>query len=98
MELLTFIILIYIIKSIHFFVFLYSREKEGYCSPPTSVHSNGICPLKVAYGEGCYAPVAHVQHGPQRSVDQMHRNHNFIGSDAVQLGARHGVNSNERRH
>ena len=23
-----------------------------YCSHPTGVHSNGICPFKVAYGEG----------------------------------------------
>ena len=48
-----------------------------YCSHPAGVHSNGICPLKVACGEG-----------------QIPRNHHFIGPDAVQLGARHGVNSN----
>ncbi len=48
-----------------------------YCSHPTGVHSNGICPLKVACGEG-----------------QMPRNYHFIDPDAVQLGARHGVNSN----
>ena len=58
------------------------------------VHSNSICPFKVAYGEGCYAPVAHVKHGPKRSGDQMPRDHHFIGFDTVQRSARHGLNSN----
>ena len=44
---------------------------------PAGVHSNGICPFKVAFGEG-----------------QMPRDHHFIGSDAVQRSARHGLNSN----
>ena len=48
----------------------------------------------VAFGEGGYAPVAHVKHGPKQSGDQMPRDHHFIGSDAVQQGARHGLNSN----
>ena len=65
-----------------------------YCAHPAGVHSNGICPFKVAYGDGCYAPVAHVKHEPKRSKDQMPRDHHFIGSDAVQRGARHGLNSN----
>ena len=56
-------------------------EREGYCSHPLGVHSNGICPFKVAFGEG-----------------QMPRGHHFIGSDAVQRSARHGLNSNGHLH
>ena len=58
---------------------MYVEDERCYCSHPTGVHSNGICPFKVAYGEG-----------------QMPRDHHFSGSDAVQRGARHGLNSNRK--